>query len=149
MKVQVSFPSVRGIRSTRFSGLRWKRGIRYLLICTTVITAALVAVGFHHVYFDRTNLPDIGPFTRFEFPTIGHIYDANGQPLIEMAREYRQIIQYEDIPPIVRDAILATEDKNFFSHSGVDYSAIPRDAGQSQDWSSGGTPDRAGTARSR
>src|SRR5512141_3431729 len=126
MKVQVSFPSVRGIRSTCFSGLRWKRGIRYLFIGTIFITIALVAVGFHHVYFDRTNLPDIGPFTRFEFPAIGHIYDANGQPLIELAKEYRRILQYEDIPPIVRDAILATEDKNFFTHSGIDYSVIPR-----------------------
>ena len=110
--------------------LRWQSGVVYLLICTTVITATLVAVGFYHIYFDRTNLPDIEPFTRFEFPTIGHVYDANGQPLIEMAREYRRNIKYEDIPPIVRDAILATEDKNFFTHSGVDYSVIPRVLGK-------------------
>ena len=88
--MQVSHPSVRRIRSTRFSGLRWKKGvcylICYLIIATTLITAALVAVGFHHVYFDRTNLPDIGPFARFEFPAIGHIYDANDQPLVELAR---------------------------------------------------------------
>ncbi len=58
--------------------------------CATVITTALV--GFHHVYFDRTNLPDIESFTRFEFPTIGHVYDVNGRPLIELAREYRRII---------------------------------------------------------
>src|SRR5512147_820291 len=100
--------------------------LAYLLICITVVTAAVVGVGFYHVYFDRTNLPDIEPFTRFEFPTIGHVYDANGQPLIEMAREYRRNINYEDIPSIVRDAILATEDKNFFTHGGVDYSVIPR-----------------------
>jgi len=43
-----------------------------------------------------------------------------------MAREYRRNIKYEDIPPIVRDAILATEDKNFFTHNGIDYSVIPR-----------------------
>src|SRR4030066_1211825 len=126
MKVQVSFPSVRRIRSACFRGLRWKRGVLYLFIGTIFIATALVAVGFHHVHFDRTNLPDIGPSLRFEFPPVGHIYDANGQPLIELAKEYRQIIQYEDIPPIVRDAILATEDKNFFTHSGVDYSVIPR-----------------------
>src|SRR4030066_1217687 len=125
-KGQVSISSVRRFRSACFSGLRWERGVLYLFIGTIFITTALVAVGFHHVYFDRTNLPDIGPFTRFELPTIGHIYDANGQPLIELAKEYRRIIQYEDIPPIVRDAILATEDKNFFTHSGVDYSVIPR-----------------------
>ena len=112
--------AVRKIRFILLGGLRWQRVVVRFLICTTVITAALVAVGLHHVYFDRTNLPDIEPFSRFEFSTIGHVYDANGQPLIEMAREYRRNIKYEDIPPIVRDAILATEDKNFFTHSGVD-----------------------------
>ena len=125
-----SLSAARKIRCIRLGRLRWQSGVVRLLICTTVITATLVAVGFYHVYFDRTNLPDIEPFTRFEFPTIGHVYDANGQPLIEMAREYRRNIKYEDIPPIVRDAILATEDKNFFTHSGVDYSVIPRVLGK-------------------
>lgn len=114
---------VRGIRSIRLGKLRW---LFYPLMCITVITVALVAVGFHHLYFDRTNLPDIEPFARFEFPAIGCVYDANGRPLIELAREYRRITKYEDLPPIVRDAILASEDKNFFSHNGVDYSTIPR-----------------------
>jgi hypothetical protein len=30
------------------------------------------------------------------------------------------------VPSILRDAILAAEDKNFFTHSGVDYRALPR-----------------------
>jgi len=92
--------------------------------------AGLFTIGAFHVYFDRRNLPDLGTFTRFEFPTIGRIYDANGQPLVELAREYRQVTRYEDIPPVVRDAILATEDKRFFSHNGVDYFSIPRVIGK-------------------
>jgi penicillin-binding protein 1A len=89
-----------------------------------------VSSGLYHVYFDRSDLPDIGAFVRFEFPTIGTVYDANGQPLFELAKEYRKITKYQDIPPIVRDAIIATEDKRFFSHSGVDYSVIPRVLGK-------------------
>jgi membrane peptidoglycan carboxypeptidase len=104
----------------------WQRRVLNLVIYTTTIIAALVSIGFYHVYFDRSDLPDIKAFARFEFPTIGTVYDANGQPLIELAKEYRRITKYEDIPPIVRDAILAAEDKNFFSHSGVDYSVFPR-----------------------
>ena len=121
---------VRRSPSTRFAKRRWQRGVLNVVICTTPILAALVSIGFYHVYFDRSGLPDIEAFTRFEFPTVGTVYDANGQPLIELAKEYRKITQYEDIPPIVRDAIIATEDKNFFSHSGVDYSAIPRVLGK-------------------
>ena len=88
--------------------------------------AALVSIGFYHVYFNRSELPDIEAFARFEFPTVGTVYDANDRPLIELAKEYRKLTKYEDIPAIVRDAIIATEDKRFFSHSGVDFSVIPR-----------------------
>jgi penicillin-binding protein 1A len=110
----------------------WTRGVVVLLTGLVLIGTASVAAGLftvdvlYHVYFSRQDLPELGPFTRFQFPAIGHVYDANGQPLIELATEYREITQYADIPPIVRDAILAAEDKRFFSHSGVDYSSIPR-----------------------
>lgn len=119
--------AARQFRRTHSVGLR--RAAR-IAIGTTGIAGVLAAfvllVGLHYVYFDRNNLPDIEPFARFEFPAIGHVYDTNGQPLIELAKERRQIMQYADIPPVVRNAILAAEDKNFFSHGGVDYSRIPR-----------------------
>jgi len=108
---------------------RLRRAVRYAIGTTgaaAMIGALVFLMGLHYVYFDRNNLPDIEPFVRFEFPAIGHVYDTNGQPLIELAREHRQIMQYADIPPIVRNAILAAEDKNFFFHGGVDYSRIPR-----------------------
>ena len=79
--------AARKIRFILLGRLRWQSVVVRLLICTTVITATLVAVGLHHVYFDRTNLPDIGPFARFGFPMVGHIYDSNGQPLVEVARQ--------------------------------------------------------------
>jgi penicillin-binding protein 1A len=103
----------------------WRYGI-VLFVCAAIITGALIGGGIHHVYFDRGRLPDAGPFIRFEFPSIGRVYDANGETLYEFAREYRQIVEYHDLPVIVRDAIIATEDKNFFTHNGFDYSVIPR-----------------------
>ena len=125
----VALAAVRRIRLDRLS---WQSGVVYFLICTTVITASLVSAGLYNVYFDRTGLPDMEPFARFEFPTIGHVYDVNNLPLIELAREHRRITPYEEIPPVVRDAILAAEDKNFFSHGGVDYSVIPRVLGKAR-----------------
>jgi len=104
----------------------WKKGLVRLLLCTSAFIAVLVIGGLYHIYFDRNNLPDLDQFTRFEFPTIGHIYDADGQTLKEMASESRQVSRYDAIPPVVRDALLAAEDKNFFSHSGVDYSGFAR-----------------------
>jgi Transglycosylase len=137
----VSVTSVAAVAPARGSvghpvGSRWTRRVILLLTCGGIVAvasvlAALLAVAeIHHVYFSRHNLPDLGPFTRFEFPTIGHVYDASGRPLIELAREYREIARYEDIPPIVRDAILSAEDKRFFSHNGIDYVTIPRVLGK-------------------
>ena len=109
-----------------FGTLSWKHAVVCFLVCTTIIVTTLVAVGIHSICYDRTNLPDLQAFNRFDIPIIGHIYDVNSRPLIAMASECRQIIRYEDIPPIVRDAIIAAEDKNFFSHNGVDYSGFTR-----------------------
>jgi penicillin-binding protein 1A len=79
-----------------------------------------------YINFNRANLPDLDAFIRFEPPTTGHVYDANGQVLIELARERRQIIPYGDIPEVLRQAVLSAEDENFFSHSGVDFSVFLR-----------------------
>ena len=112
----------------------WRRRLLFVSASLAAVVSTAVAVFIlvtvYHVYFNRQNLPDIVPFARFQFPAIGHVYDVNGQPLIELAREYREITQYADIPPIVRDAILATEDKRFFSHNGVDYASLPRVVGK-------------------
>ena len=96
------------------------------LACAVLVTLAPLGLIVAHVYHDRARLPDPEPFVRFEVPAIGHVYDAHGRPLIALAREYRLISTYEDIPPIVRHAILAAEDKRFFSHNGVDYGSVPR-----------------------
>jgi penicillin-binding protein 1A len=111
-----------------------RRGVLFVTLAVaasvSVLGTLLAATEFHRVHFNRDSLPDLGPFIRFEFPTIGRIYDTHGEPLLQLAREYRQITQYEDLPPIVRAAILATEDKRFFSHNGVDYASIPRVLGK-------------------
>ncbi len=88
-----------------------------------LVVAALTAF---YVNFNRTNLPDLDGFIRFEPPTTGHVYDANGHVLIELGRERRDLRRFEEIPDVMRGAILSAEDENFFSHSGVDYSVFLR-----------------------
>ncbi len=104
----------------------WLGRIVFLLVPPVALLLLLAAGLVHHVYFDRTGLPDLEAFLRFEPPGIGEVYDSQGKTLIELAREYRRIVSYEDVPLILREAILAAEDKNFFSHSGVEYRSLPR-----------------------
>jgi penicillin-binding protein 1A len=94
-------------------------GIAMAPLAVAILTA-------FYVNFNRTNLPDLDGFIRFEPPTTGHVYDANGHVLIELGRERRDLRRFEEIPDVVRGAILSAEDENFFSHSGVDYSVFLR-----------------------
>src|SRR5271166_2707424 len=112
-----------------FIGLgRVYRSSRLLRIASLLaaIPIVLLMCGIIYVTYNRTDLPDLDAFIRFEPPSSGHIYDTNGHVLIEVGRERREIIQYNNIPEVLRQAILSAEDENFFSHSGVDYSAFPR-----------------------
>jgi penicillin-binding protein 1A len=96
-------------------------------LLATLLLLFLPAVGLvYHIYFDRRGLPGLEPFIRFELSTIGRVYDARGTVLVELAREYRRVVSYDEVPAVLRHAILAAEDKNFFSHSGVEYQALPR-----------------------
>ena len=105
----------------------WLRRIVLFVAAPLALLLLLLSAGFiRHVYFDRSGLPDIEPFIRFEPPTTGKVYDARGKVLIELAREYRRVVSYDEVPVILRQAVLAAEDKNFFSHSGVEYRALPR-----------------------
>jgi penicillin-binding protein 1A len=105
----------------------WRR--RLLLSIPLSVAASVLLPGawlVYHVYFDRSGLPDLEPFIRFAPPSTGLVYDAHGRILIELARQYRHVVTYDEVPPILRQAILSAEDKSFFSHSGVDYLALPR-----------------------
>ena len=111
------------------NGLRsvWSRRSVRLTVAALAGLVVLPASGVvHYVYFDRSRLPDLAPFLRFEPPRIGEVTDARGKVLIELAHEYRRVVSYDEVPLVLRQAVLAAEDKNFFSHSGVDYSALPR-----------------------
>ena len=109
----------------RLTAVSWRRVACFA--APPLILLLLPVVGLaYHVFFDRSGLPDIEPFIRFTPPTIGEVYDARGTVLIQLAREYRRVVSYDEVPPVLRHAILSAEDKHFFTHSGVDYRALPR-----------------------
>ena len=104
----------------------WSHRAVRLVAIPVALLVILAAGPLYHVYFDRSGLPDLDAFLRFEPPGIGEIHDDRGKVLIQLAREYRRVVTYDEVPPILRQAILAAEDRNFFSHSGVEYRSLPR-----------------------
>jgi penicillin-binding protein 1A len=114
------------------SGWAWVCGVwthrpRFrVLALAAAFPAAILGALVHHVYFDESGLPDLQPLLQFEPPTAGRIYDTNGEVLLEVATEHRHVVAYAEIPEVLKQAILAAEDKNYFEHGGVDYGAWPR-----------------------
>ncbi len=49
------------------------------------------------------------------------VYAADGRFITELGSERRTLVKLADIPMVVRDAFLATEDKRFYSHHGIDF----------------------------
>jgi len=56
------------------------------------------------------------------------IYDANGEEVAKLyqADENRELAEYSEIPKVMLEAIVATEDQRFYEHSGLDFWAIGR-----------------------
>ena len=51
------------------------------------------------------------------------VYDNNGEVIAKLGTEIRKTITYDEMPEVLVDAIIATEDSRFFQHNGVD---LPR-----------------------
>jgi penicillin-binding protein 1A len=71
-------------------------------------------------------LPDSGELAEYRPPTATRVFAYNGELIGEFGRERRIIVPYEDIPPQVRNAFLAAEDRRFFQHAGVDVVGFTR-----------------------
>ena len=48
------------------------------------------------------------------------IYDAKGNELAKIGSEKRELVSYDELPQVLIDAIVATEDSRFFQHNGFD-----------------------------
>src|SRR5690242_2326339 len=53
------------------------------------------------------------------------LYAADGRFIAEIGLERRTVVKIDQIPPIVRNAFIATEDKRFYEHSGIDWKRVP------------------------
>jgi len=65
------------------------------------------------------DLPQISALDEYAPGTITRVVGRNGAVVGEFATERRVIVSYADIPPVLRNALVAAEDGSFFHHSGV------------------------------
>jgi penicillin-binding protein 1A len=82
------------------------------------------------VLFDHysKDLPDYSYLKDYQPPTLSRIYADDGRMMATIAAEQRIFVPIGVIPPRVKDAFLAAEDKDFYHHGGVDIFGIIRAA---------------------
>jgi len=85
------------------------------LLTLAVITGSLA--GLMLVY--SVDLPQIHDLERYRPSTTTVLYDQNGRIIGSFALERREVVNYNDFAPVLRQAVISIEDKSFESHWGV------------------------------
>lgn len=93
-----------------------KRMVLNVLLICVIIFVATITIFFSYVIikapkFDPNNL---------KFTQMSELYDSDGNLVTKMGNENRTEITYDDLPEVLIDAIIATEDSKFFQHNGFD-----------------------------
>ena len=92
--------------------------IGFLLIFSIVILGVL--------WNFSSNIPDYKFLKNYKPPVSSKVYSGNGELVADFSKEKRIFVPYSSIPKNVINAFLSAEDKNFFSHPGVDAKGVLR-----------------------
>ena len=94
----------------------------------TLLLAAVAAAGgvLYLLHKYGNDLPDYRQLANYQPPTVTRIHAGDGRLLAEYAQENRVFVPIEAMPERLIQAFLAAEDKNFYSHFGLDPSGILR-----------------------
>ncbi|MBP5633422.1 penicillin-binding protein [Candidatus Saccharibacteria bacterium] len=105
--------------------------IRLLKIFVAFILIIIIAIGGLFLYYKK-DLAEINPeeLANRVQNTVNTYLDRNGEVLWEDkgSGDYRLVVDGSDISTYIRQATVAIEDKNFYSHMGVDFWALIRAA---------------------
>ena len=96
----------------------------FLFVCVLLGAGGIVYVFFQ---FGR-DLPDYHQLADYEPPVMTRVHAGDGRLLAEYAVEKRVFVPIGAIPQRVIHAFLAAEDKNFYSHPGIDFLGVVRAA---------------------
>jgi penicillin-binding protein 1A len=88
-------------------------------IVSLFLVAALLGTLTGVLFAYAGDLPQISALDNYAPSTITRVFASNGRLIGEFATQRRVIVGYDDINPLLRNAIVATEDTQFDKHVGV------------------------------
>jgi len=88
-------------------------------IAALFLAAALFGIASGVLFAFIGDLPGLPSLDNYAPSITTRVVGADGTVIGELATERRQILQYSDIPEVLRQAVTAVEDGEFFEHSGV------------------------------
>jgi penicillin-binding protein 1A len=98
--------------------------IAALLALAILAMATLAAVSL----YAWPNLPSLDTLTDYRPRIPLRVYTSDGYLLGEFGEERRDVVRIADVPPVLKQAILAAEDERFYEHPGIDVFGIGRAA---------------------
>src|SRR3989338_4218768 len=114
-------------RRRRPRAWRWVRGMLITVGVLALLAGAGVAVAALWAFtILPRSLPSVTAPETLQPIQGTKIYDDNDEPLTELHVERRIFVPLAQIPQALRDAIIATEDRRFYSHWGVDPIGVAR-----------------------
>ncbi len=95
-----------------------------IIISSFFLLSSIVILGILWTF--SNNIPDYKFLKNYKPPVSSKVYSGKGELVADFSKEKRIFVPYRSIPKNVINAFLSAEDKNFFSHPGVDAKGVLR-----------------------
>ncbi len=102
----------------------WQKAMRYFRILgfTFSLLAVLTVIAVISLYgLHRNHIPDVIAVQDFRPSLKSKVFAQGGELIAEFGIYERIIIKREDLPLLMKKAFIASEDKNFYHHHGIDF----------------------------
>jgi penicillin-binding protein 1A len=86
-----------------------------------ILIAMLVGATGGLLLVYTTDLPQVDALEAYRPSSITELYDDHEKVIGSFALQRRVVVGYDDFPPLLRDALVSIEDKDFYRHSGINF----------------------------
>jgi penicillin-binding protein 1A len=107
---------------------RYSQILLTILALAAVLVLGVVALLTGAYYYVAPGVPQAAELRDTEIQVPLQVYTRDGRLIDEIGEKKRTPVAYEDIPPLLIEAVVAAEDEHFFEHPGIDWRGIIRGA---------------------